>query len=119
MKVLFNKNITAVAHQAILESQNRYWPMSHTSRISGWRKQNRLLESQSGTVKGTFALTYQMVSDVYSTTRATKTVRMRPGTRPKTEYAHGNDIIARHMYSEKSNAAVYSISTSTDETTPG
>ena len=54
-----------------------------------------------------FGVTYQIVSDVYNTTRATKTVRIKPGTRPKTEYAHGNDMIARQMYSEKSNAAVF------------
>lgn len=35
------------------------------------------------------------------------TVRMRPGTRPRTEYDHGNDIMAKQMYSEKSRAAVY------------
>ena len=32
---------------------------------------------------------------------------MRPGTRPRTEYEYGNDMIAKHMYSEKSSAAVY------------
>jgi hypothetical protein len=44
---------------------------------------------------------------VYKTTPAMKTVRISPGTRPKTEYDHGNDMMARQMYSEKSSAAVY------------
>jgi hypothetical protein len=35
------------------------------------------------------------------------TVKIKPGTRPRIEYDHGNDMIARQMYSEKSNAAVY------------
>lgn len=34
-------------------------------------------------------------------------VMIRPGTSPKTEYEYGNDMIAKHMYSEKSRAAVY------------
>lgn len=46
MKVLFNKNMTAVIYHTILESQNKNWPMSHTSRTSGWRKQNFLSRSQ-------------------------------------------------------------------------
>lgn len=50
---------------------------------------------------------YQTISDVYSTRAATTTVKIRPGTRPSTEYDHGNDMIARHMYSENSRAAVY------------
>jgi hypothetical protein len=90
MKVLFNKNMTAVIYQAILESQKRYWPMSQTSRTSGWRKQN-----------------LQIIRDVYSTIAATTTVKIRPGTRPRTEYDHGNDMMARQIYSEKSKAAVY------------
>jgi len=36
-----------------------------------------------------------------------KTVKIRPGTRPRTEYDQGKDIIARQIYSEKSSAAVY------------
>ena len=48
-----------------------------------------------------------MVSEVYSTTIATATVKIMPGTRPRTENDQGNDIIARQIYSEKSNAAVY------------
>ena len=37
---------------------------------------------------------------------AITTVKIKPGTRPRMEYDQGNDIIARQMYSEKSNAAV-------------
>lgn len=44
MNVLFRRNMTAVAHQAILESQNRYWPISQTSRTSGCRRQNLLFQ---------------------------------------------------------------------------
>jgi hypothetical protein len=44
--------------------------------------------------------------DVYRTTPAMKTVRISPGTRPRTEYDHGKDMMARQMYSEKSSAAV-------------
>lgn len=50
---------------------------------------------------------YQIIRDVYSTIAATTTVKIRPGTRPSTEYDHGNDMIARQIYSEKSRAAVY------------
>lgn len=31
---------------------------------------------------------------------------MRPGTRPKTEYEYGKDMIAKQMYSEKRSADV-------------
>lgn len=34
------------------------------------------------------------------------TVQIKPGTKPRTEYDQGNDMIARQIYSEKSNAAV-------------
>jgi hypothetical protein len=51
--------------------------------------------------------TYQTISEVYSTEAAITMVRIRPGTRPRTEYDHGKDMIARQMYSEKSSAAVY------------
>lgn len=34
------------------------------------------------------------------------TVKMRPGTNPNTEYEYGKDMIAKHIYSEKSKAAV-------------
>lgn len=34
------------------------------------------------------------------------TVKMIPGTRPRIEYDHGKDMMAKQMYSEKSNAAV-------------
>jgi hypothetical protein len=44
---------------------------------------------------------------VYKTKAAMTTVRMRPGTRPSTEYEYGNDMIAKQMYSEKRSAAVY------------
>lgn len=46
------------------------------------------------------------MSDVYSTVPAITTVKMRPGTRPRMEYDHGKDMMARQMYSEKSSAAV-------------
>ena len=51
-------------------------------------------------------VTYQTSKDVYSTDMATTTVMIRPGTKPKMEYEYGNDMIARHMYSEKRSAAV-------------
>jgi hypothetical protein len=50
--------------------------------------------------------TYQTINEVYSTIPAITMVRIRPGTRPRTEYDQGNDMIARQMYSEKSRAAV-------------
>jgi hypothetical protein len=50
---------------------------------------------------------YQTTRDVYKTKAAMTTVRMRPGTRPSTEYEYGNDMIAKQMYSEKRSAAVY------------
>lgn len=56
-------------------------------------------------------LTYQTIIEVYSTKPATTAVKTKPGTRPRTEYDHGNDIIARQMYSEKSNAAVWELLT--------
>ena len=43
---------------------------------------------------------------MYNTNAATTMVRMRPGTSPRIEYDHGNDMIARQMYSLKSKAAV-------------
>jgi len=45
--------------------------------------------------------------EVYNTKPAMTTVRIMPGTRPRTEYEYGNDIIAKQMYSENSRAAVY------------
>jgi len=51
--------------------------------------------------------TYHKTKDVYSTRAATTTVRIKPGTRPKTEYEYGKDMMAKQMYSEKSSAAVY------------
>jgi hypothetical protein len=107
MKVLFNKNMTAVIYQAILESQKRYWPMSQTSRTSGWRKQNLLIGVSIQTARTYDSQAYQIIRDVYSTIAATTTVKIRPGTRPRTEYDHGNDMMARQIYSEKSKAAVY------------
>ena len=53
-----------------------------------------------------FQITYQTIKDVYSTDMATTTVTIRPGTKPKTEYEYGNDMMARQMYSEKRSAAV-------------
>jgi hypothetical protein len=44
--------------------------------------------------------------EVYNTKPATTTVRIKPGTRPNTEYEYGNDMIAKQIYSEKSRAAV-------------
>jgi hypothetical protein len=49
---------------------------------------------------------YQTTNEVYRTSAAITTVRMRPGTRPRTEYEYGNDIIARQIYSENNKAAV-------------
>jgi hypothetical protein len=51
-------------------------------------------------------VSYHKTILVYSTRPATTTVKMRPGTRPKTEYEYGNDMMAKQIYSEKSNAAV-------------
>jgi hypothetical protein len=50
---------------------------------------------------------YQTISEVYSTIPAVINVRIMPGIRPRTEYDQGADMIERHIYSEKSNAAVY------------
>jgi len=44
---------------------------------------------------------------VYKTTAAINTVKMMASTSPKIEYDHGNDMMARQMYSENSRAAVY------------
>ena len=49
---------------------------------------------------------HQVVSEVYRTAMATTTVSIKPGTNPRIEYDHGNDMIARQIYSEKSRAAV-------------
>jgi len=49
---------------------------------------------------------YQTTSEVYRTKPACTTVKMSPGTRPRTEYEYGKDMMARQMYSEKSRAAV-------------
>lgn len=49
---------------------------------------------------------YHTIKDVYRTDMATATVTIRPGTRPKTEYEYGKDMMAKQMYSEKSKAAV-------------
>ena len=51
-------------------------------------------------------ISYQVISEVYRTIPAITTVKIKPGTRPRIEYDQGKDIIARQMYSEKSNAAV-------------
>lgn len=37
---------------------------------------------------------------------ATTTVIIKPGTKPRTEYEYGKDMMARQIYSEKSKAAV-------------
>ena len=50
--------------------------------------------------------TYQMIKEVYRTDRATTTVKIKPGTKPNTEYEYGNDRISKQMYSLKSKAAV-------------
>jgi hypothetical protein len=50
---------------------------------------------------------YQTISEVYSTIPAVINVRITPGIRPRTEYDQGADMMERHIYSEKSNAAVY------------
>ena len=52
-------------------------------------------------------IAYQTTSEVYKTKPATTTVKIKPGTRPNTEYEYGNDMIAKQMYSEKSRAAVW------------
>lgn len=52
-------------------------------------------------------ISYQVINEVYRTMAAITTVRINPGTRPRIEYDQGKDIIARQIYSEKSNAAVY------------
>lgn len=51
-------------------------------------------------------ISYQVINEVYRTMAAITTVRIKPGTRPRIEYDQGKDIIARQIYSEKSNAAV-------------
>ena len=53
-----------------------------------------------------FRKTYQTTKEVYNTRPAITTVRIRPGTRPRTEYEYGNDMIAKQMYSENNRAAV-------------
>ena len=50
--------------------------------------------------------TYQTTNEVYRTNAATTTVRISPGTNPRTEYEYGNDMMAKQMYSENSKAAV-------------
>jgi hypothetical protein len=52
---------------------------------------------------------YQTTKEVYSTNPACTIVKIRPGISPSTEYEYGNDMIAKQMYSEKSNAAVCSM----------
>ncbi len=59
-----------------------------------------------------YSVAYQTIKEVYKTEAATTTVTMRPGTRPRTEYEYGNDMIARQMYSAKRSAAVYGNSSS-------
>jgi hypothetical protein len=56
--------------------------------------------------RANWVLTYQRTRDVYSTSAATTTVKIKPGTRPRTEYEYGKDMMARQMYSEKRSAAV-------------
>ena len=89
MKVLFKQNITAVNHQAHLWFQNSIWPRSHTSLTSGCRRQNS-----------------HRMRDVYNTSPAITQVKISPGTKPRIEYDHGNDMIAKQIYSEKSKNAV-------------
>lgn len=106
MKVLLSKNMTAVNHHAHLWFQNSIWPRSQTSRTSGWRRQNSLSgvrRRRAHAAQGA----HQRTNDVYSTIAATTTVKIRPGTRPRTEYDQGNDMMARQMYSENSKAAVW------------
>jgi hypothetical protein len=47
-----------------------------------------------------------VVKEVYRTRPAITKVKIKPGTRPRIEYDHGNDMMARQMYSENSRAAV-------------
>ena len=81
--------MTPVAHHAHFLFQKSIWPMSQTSRTSGWRRQNS-----------------QTIREVYKTSAATTTVKINPGTRPSTEYEYGKDMMAKQIYSEKSRAAV-------------
>src|ERR1700760_3050739 len=81
--------------------------MSHTSLTSGWRRQNSLRNDYSlVSPSRIWGYAYQTTIEVYRTSAATTTVKIRPGTRPRTEYEYGNDMIARQMYSENSKAAV-------------
>lgn len=49
---------------------------------------------------------YHNTREVYSTSNATTTVRIKPGTSPRTEYEYGKLIMAKQMYSENNKAAV-------------
>jgi hypothetical protein len=57
-------------------------------------------------VRRAFHPTYQRTREVYKTSPAMTTVKIRPGTRPRVAYEYGKDMIAKQMYSENNNAAV-------------
>lgn len=69
MNVLFSMKNMDVISYAIGEPPKSFWPISHTSRISGCFRQKR-----------------HKMSEVYSTVNATANVTSNPGTKPRTEY---------------------------------
>ena len=106
MNVLFSKNIAAVAYHATFEFQKRRCPTSQISRTSGFRRQKRLKRYSESSQFLVYRDTHQIVREVYRTISATEMVTISPGTRPRTEYDHGKDMMAMQIYSEKSKAAV-------------
>ena len=90
INVLFKRKHTAVAYHTHLDPQNKCCPISQTL------------------VKWGYAAQYSVIIiPVYNTINATITVTISPRPSPNIEYDHGNDIMAKQMYSENKSPAVF------------
>ena len=76
--------MTAVKYHAHRLPQKSIWPISQTSLTSGCLKQNSLaVVSDVQTSSTKFA--YHTIREVYRTKAAMTTVKINPGTKPRTE----------------------------------
>lgn len=107
MNVLFRRNMAMVSTKTIIELPNKYLDISHTSLTSGCRRQNLLYSMLAKDFSAIFqSLSHQRIKEVYRTKAATAIVHIKPGMSPRIEYDHGNDMIAKQIYSRNNRAAV-------------
>ena len=92
MNVLFKRKNTAVTLYAHFEPPNSACPISHTSRTEhGGRggEERRGFKGRYNVLSGCFMQYLHSTSDVYRTHIATTSVKIMPGTSPKTEKDQG------------------------------